>query len=850
MQKSNIVLFIVLSLTVILGWGWLQSRLWPRREAKAPPPKEALPSSGAIARVVSTPLGGLPGLADAFRFVGALADADATLFKLLPTVQAKLTPATRTALKRGTLLLGSAFPPSLAGWVALAQGSLEAQKARPPTPAQPRTIELGGPDYFIHALLSTKGGGVQSLTLTKFQAASREGRPVFLADGARAPLDLIPDDPVLPSFALYHFPDPGKPGETPPPPVTTLGETTWKLEGRSDNGEEQQVRFSAPVPGYDHLTLHRVYSLRKKDYHLGLTIEIHDERDPEGKGEVRPFRYQLAGPHGVPIEGEWYTYTYRNAVIGMVDSRNNLWRTLEDSRRISYREGGDRIPEGPRAGDFLQYAVVANQYFASGIVVDNKQPAADEGGVDPKGILAWARPTLETEEVRGRLLKVNLKTNEILVGMVQDKAEILRFCKLLPRARKEVEDLNLGEGDLVLVEAYQVDGQLVAGSIHHGDASRPFLDDVTVRVNSEIVELKPGETRAHRFLLYQGPIKVMLLGQFSGDEAVDPDLVTRYGDTLHLSTLTDYRSAGIFGSISQAIHFTDLLIFCTKLMHWLLYLLLLIVRNEGLSIILLTVIVRGLMFPISRKQALMSQKMQALAPELKKVQEKYKNDPQGRTHAMMDLYRKHGVNPLGGCLPLLLQMPIFLGLYWALQESIRFRLAPFLWIHNLAAPDMLIPWSTKIPWISDPNNMGGFLYLGPYFNVLPVLAVTLMLAVQKMMMPPAADEQQAMQQKMMKWMMILMGLFFYKVAAGLCLYFIASSAWGLAERKLLPKRQAALATAGGPAIPAGGKGTGPPTRGKAAGRGKARGKKAVEEQRRFQRIRTWWDELLRQAKKP
>src|SRR5262249_53158507 len=152
--------------------------------------------------------------------------------------------------------------------------------------------------------------------------------------------------------------------------------------------------------------------------------------------------------------------------------------------------------------------------------------------------------------------------------------------------------------------------------------------------------------------------------------------------------------------------------------------------SYGISIILLTVIVRGAMFPISRKQALFSIRMQELAPELKKIGEKYANDPQGKTQATMELYRKHNIHPLGRCLPMLMQLPIFLGLYFALQESIHFRLAPFLWIENLAAPDMLIWWGEHIPWISDPDNQGGMLYLGPYFNLLPVLAVSLMVVQQ------------------------------------------------------------------------------------------------------------------------
>ena len=84
--------------------------------------------------------------------------------------------------------------------------------------------------------------------------------------------------------------------------------------------------------------------------------------------------------------------------------------------------------------------------------------------------------------------------------------------------------------------------------------------------------------------------------------------------------------------------------------------------------------------------------------------------------------------------------------------------------------------------------------LGPYFNILPILTIILFIVQQKIMMPPAADEQAAMQQKMMKYMMIFMGLMFFKVASGLCIYFIASSLWGLGERRFLPKTTPAAAT--------------------------------------------------------
>jgi YidC/Oxa1 family membrane protein insertase len=122
--------------------------------------------------------------------------------------------------------------------------------------------------------------------------------------------------------------------------------------------------------------------------------------------------------------------------------------------------------------------------------------------------------------------------------------------------------------------------------------------------------------------------------------------------------------------------------------------------------------------------------------------------------------------------------------------AIELRDAPLIsnsirWCSNLAAPDMLFDWSAFMP--AFVNSGIGMFGLGPYFNLLPILTIGLFIMQQKMFMPPAADEQAAMQQKIMQYMMIFMGLMFFKVASGLCIYFIASSLWGLAERQFLPK---------------------------------------------------------------
>jgi YidC/Oxa1 family membrane protein insertase len=206
---------------------------------------------------------------------------------------------------------------------------------------------------------------------------------------------------------------------------------------------------------------------------------------------------------------------------------------------------------------------------------------------------------------------------------------------------------------------------------------------------------------------------------------------------------------------------------------------------------MLTVLVRGGMLPLGRKQAQSAQKMAELQPEIKRINEKFKNEPEKKARAQQDLFRQHNYHPLAGCLPILIQLPIFVGLYKSLWVDVELRQAPLLsesihWASNLAAPDMFWNWSALVPDFVSHGT--GFFALGPYLNILPLVTVGLMAWSQKVTMPPPADEQAAMQQKMMQYMMIFMGIVFFKSASGLCVYFIASSLWGVAERKLLPKK--------------------------------------------------------------
>ncbi len=211
-----------------------------------------------------------------------------------------------------------------------------------------------------------------------------------------------------------------------------------------------------------------------------------------------------------------------------------------------------------------------------------------------------------------------------------------------------------------------------------------------------------------------------------------------------------------------------------------------IVGNYGIAIIMLTILVRGCMHPLSRKQVRSTQMMGFLKPQMEKINEKYKDDPRQKTMKQQQLFAKYGYNPLSGCLPIFIQMPIFFGLYRSIMVDVELRgqaLLPGLnWCANLAGPDMLYYFGESTAMFI---NRGGF--IGPYLNLLPILTIVLFLVQQKIYTPPATDDTQRMAQRMMKFMFLFMGLMFFRVASGLCIYFVASSTWGILERKMLPK---------------------------------------------------------------
>jgi YidC/Oxa1 family membrane protein insertase len=182
--------------------------------------------------------------------------------------------------------------------------------------------------------------------------------------------------------------------------------------------------------------------------------------------------------------------------------------------------------------------------------------------------------------------------------------------------------------------------------------------------------------------------------------------------------------------------------------------------------------------------------MQKLQPKVSELQKKYGNDPKKKQQEMMKIYREHGVNPMGGCLPLLIQMPILIAFFRVLQYSIELWGAPFLlWIKDLSEPDALftvLTGGTKaIPFIGQYVNDQPCIYI----NVLPLLMLLVFYIQQKMSTSQvAASPEQAQQQKLMGYFMpVMFGVIFYNMPAGLNLYFTASTLLGIIQQKYMIK---------------------------------------------------------------
>ena len=282
--------------------------------------------------------------------------------------------------------------------------------------------------------------------------------------------------------------------------------------------------------------------------------------------------------------------------------------------------------------------------------------------------------------------------------------------------------------------------------------------DVAVVASTETVGLVvPGfylasqQKASHEFRLYVGPKDDKILKTIEAPNA--PEL------PLHLSKVIDF---GFFAPLVWG-------------MLWLFQGLHAVFRNYGLSIILLTALVKIITYPFTRKAHASMKKMQKLQPELLELKEKYRDDPQKLNRATMRLYKENGVNPLGGCIPWLPQIPLFFALFSLLGGAVELRGAPFLlWIQDLSAPDTLIELPFTIPLIVTQIDA---------IRLLPIINGLTTWLQQKFVgnMTPTTDNTQM---KLMQFMPIIFIFIFYNWASGFVLYWLCNNVFTIAQQYL------------------------------------------------------------------
>ena len=259
------------------------------------------------------------------------------------------------------------------------------------------------------------------------------------------------------------------------------------------------------------------------------------------------------------------------------------------------------------------------------------------------------------------------------------------------------------------------------------------LDSQSSQIGLSPIEarLQSGEAFSRKFYIYLGPQDLKLLN------SVNPEW----------AGVVNY---GFFDFISQIL--LQLLGFLHSVVH-----------NWGLAIVILSLIIYAFLYPLSLKQMRSMKEMQALQPHIEELRKLHKDNPQKLNKEIMELYREHKVNPLGGCLPLLLQMPIFISLYQALMRSVVLRGASFLWIKDLSGPDRLFVLPNALPII------------GNEINLLPVVMGIGMFFQQRMTMATSASGSAEQQKFMMIFLPIIFTFIFYHMPAGLVLYWFINS---------------------------------------------------------------------------
>lgn len=335
----------------------------------------------------------------------------------------------------------------------------------------------------------------------------------------------------------------------------------------------------------------------------------------------------------------------------------------------------------------------------------------------------------------------------------KDSIDDKTYFKAIVSQGKELEDLKVKDGDR---ESKKLIGSTDWGAIRTKYFVSALIPNApeTIRFVELLGESNQQEEYSISFVfdcfqetsftLYHGPLEYEKIKDLN----VDLDEIMDFGWSF-------------IRPISKAV------LFSLKKMHD-------YIPNYGVVLILFSLLVKILVFPLTKKSYQSTSAMQEIQPEINKLREKYKSNPQKLNQATMQLYKNKGVNPLGGCLPMLLQMPLLFALFQVFRTTIELRNEPFIWwIKDLSSPDVIVNLPFTIP-----------LY-GSHIAFLPILMGLSTYAQQKMM---SGGIQQPQQKLMQNFMLVFFFLIFNNFPSGLNLYYTLFNILTIAQQKLLPNK--------------------------------------------------------------
>ena len=468
-------------------------------------------------------------------------------------------------------------------------------------------------------------------------------------------------------------------------------------------------------------------------------------RPPESMHESTRIDFEYVLPDGVKVIKEYHFRTEAYVVV-MVIRFERPTLTSPESFRVEVVGPSGLIREP--ASFFTSFAAVDQGEYSEPLIAEFSQHQSESG---------WKRQSYVAGPIR--YLAVSDKYFMSLLTLPPNQKGALKFIQafsgvLVDKAGLEKDRVRLGKSAQDLLPKHQL---LEVGAFY----------DVNFAENSRTTELQ--------FTLYAGPRDEAEF-EAAGLDAFVP-----------LLGYSSYNMCGLswlIMPVSAACRFF-LDIFYS------------IVHNYGFAILLLTLLVKLCMFPLTRKQMLSMQKYQQqmakIKPDIDRLNTKYKNNPKKKQQELMKLYKEHNMSmfPMAGCLPLLVNIPVFFGLFHALRSAMDLRHAPFIfWIKDLSAPDALIAFEKPL------QIFCGFSIES--LNILPfIMGVTWF--TQMYFQPKPADPQAAQTQKMMMFMPIMFMFMLYNYASGLSLYWTFNSILGLIEQKIIKRGQPRPGTAIPPA---------------------------------------------------